>query len=321
MMKTGTYVCLPGMRPMSSRIALLGVVCLGMSAMAPAVFAAPPVVIQLKASDPGRVFQGVGAVSAGASTRLLFDYGEPYRGDILDFLFKPGFGAGFQHLKVEIGGGENSTCGSEPSHAITRQELAHPKARGYEFWLMSEARRRNPRVILDCLPWSYPGWLRGRFSQDASDWFVAFLEVARKEYGMNVDWVAAAQNENGTDRDWIVHSVRPTLDRRGFQPVKIQAPDCEKGYWQVFDASAWHSMKLVLRGATIRGYIDGQRLADVKDSSRSHGMPYLASTYDGNLFDNVTISDETSAMSAAGKTDGCFKRQPATCSGTGPKAP
>jgi len=201
----------------------------------PAVPAASPVAIRLKASDTGRVFQGVGAVSAGASTRLLYDYEEPYRDDILDFLFKPGFGADFQHLKVEIGGGENSTCGSEPSHAITREELAHPKARGYEFWLMSEARRRNPRVILDCLPWSYPGWLRGRFSQDASDWFVAFLEVARKEYGMNVDWVAAAQNENGTDRDWIVRSVRPTLDRRGFRSVKIQAPDCDKGYWQVFD--------------------------------------------------------------------------------------
>ena len=52
---------------------------------------------------------------------------EPYRSDVLDYLFKPDFGAGFQHLKVEIGGGENSTCGSEPSHAITREELAHPR--------------------------------------------------------------------------------------------------------------------------------------------------------------------------------------------------
>ena len=90
-------------------------------------------------------------------------------------------------------------------------------------------------MILDCLPWSYPGWIRGRFSQDATDWFVAFLEVARQQYGMEVDWVAAAQNENGTDRDWIVNSVRPTLDARGFRSVKIQAPDCDKGYWKVFD--------------------------------------------------------------------------------------
>jgi Glycosyl hydrolase family 59 len=50
------------------------------------------------------VFEGVGAVSAGASTRLLPDYPLPQRSQILDFLFKPKFGAGFQHLKVEIGG-------------------------------------------------------------------------------------------------------------------------------------------------------------------------------------------------------------------------
>ncbi len=118
-MKTSKHTRPPGRLPISARIALLGVVCLNISAAAPSVPAAPPVAIRLKASDTGRVFQGVGAVSAGASTRLLCDYEEPYRDDILDFLFKPGFGAGFQHLKVEIGGGENSTCGSEPSHAIS----------------------------------------------------------------------------------------------------------------------------------------------------------------------------------------------------------
>ena len=29
-------------------------------------------------------------------------------------------------------------------------------------------------------------------------------------------------------------------------------------------------------------------------------MPYLASTYDGNLFDNVKISNETAGISATG---------------------
>ena len=218
------------------RIPFVSAILLGViTAIVPGVRAAETVSVLLKGSDTGRTFQGVGAVSAGASTRLLYDYAEPYRSDVLDFLFRPGFGAAFQHLKVEIGGGENSTCGSEPSHAVTRDELAHPKARGYEFWLMREARNRNPRVMLDCLPWCYPGWIRGRFSQDATDWFVAFLETARKQYGMEVDWVSAAQNENGTDRDWIVKSVRPTLDRKGFGSVKIQAPDCDKQYWAVFD--------------------------------------------------------------------------------------
>ena len=57
--------------------------------------------IQLNAASTGRVFEGIGAVSAGASTRLLPDYPEPQHSQILDFLFKPKFGAGFQHLKIE----------------------------------------------------------------------------------------------------------------------------------------------------------------------------------------------------------------------------
>ncbi len=210
-------------------------VCAAVLLVASTIQAATQATVRLRGSDPGQAFAGIGAVSAGASTRLLVDYPEPYRCDILDFLFKPDFGAGFQHLKVEIGGGENSTCGSEPSHAITREELAHPRDRGYEFWLMREARNRNPQVLLDCLPWSYPGWIRGPFSQDASDWFVAFLEVARKQYRMELNWVSAAQNENRTDRNWIVNSVRPTLNDRGFRAVKIQAPDCDKGFWKVFE--------------------------------------------------------------------------------------
>ena len=220
---------------MTTHRLLIAILCVLISAVVAAADAAPPIAIHLKGSDTGLVFDGFGAVSAGASTRLLYDYPEPYRSDILDYLFKPNFGAGFQHLKVEIGGGENSTCGSEPSHAVTRQELAHPKARGYEFWLMHEARRRNPQIILDCLPWSYPGWLRGRFSQDASDWFVAFLEVARTQYQMEIDWISAAQNEMGTDRDWIVNSLRPTLDKRGFRAVKLQAPDDSNRHWLIFD--------------------------------------------------------------------------------------
>ena len=79
-----------------------------------------PKTIRLDPTSPGRVFEGIGAVSAGASTRLLPDYPEPQRSQILDFLFKPKFGAGFQHLKVEIGSGENSACGSEPSHVVNQ---------------------------------------------------------------------------------------------------------------------------------------------------------------------------------------------------------
>lgn len=217
-----------------------------------------PYNIRVDAASPGRVFEGIGAVSAGASTRLLVDYPEPQRTEILDFLFKPRFGAGFQHLKVEIGSGENSTCGSEPSHTVTREEMADPKPRGYEFWLMAEARKRNPQIILDCLPWAYPHWVGNRFSQESADWFVAFLEVARKHYGLELDWVGAAQNEMGTDLNWIRNNLRPTLDARGFAKVKLHAPDDNAKHWQIFDVLEQDAALDRLIGAASYHYVDGR---------------------------------------------------------------
>src|SRR6201995_793836 len=113
--------------------------------------------IVLDGASQGRVYQGIGALSAGASSRLLYDYQEPYRSQILDYLFKPGYGAALQHLKVEIGADVNSTDGSEPSHMRTPQDKNF--TRGYEWWLMQEAHRRNPKIILDTLAWGAPGWV------------------------------------------------------------------------------------------------------------------------------------------------------------------
>ena len=69
------------------------------------------------ASGLGRRFDGIGGLSGGGATsRLLVNYQEPYRSQILDFLFKPQFGASLHILKVEIGGDAQSTEGTEHSH-------------------------------------------------------------------------------------------------------------------------------------------------------------------------------------------------------------
>ncbi|WP_214071592.1 hypothetical protein [Mucilaginibacter sp. dw_454] len=214
--------------------------------------------ISLNGNDKGRAFEGIGAVSAGASTRNLVDYPEKQRAEVLDFLFKPKFGAGFQHLKVEIGSGENSTCGSEPSHAITQAELADPKPRGYEFWLMAEARKRNPQIILDCLPWGYPSWVGNRFSQASADWFVSFLQTAKKYYGLDINWISAAQNENGTDLNWVANNLRPSLDAHGFSKVKLQAPDDDSEFWQIFDKLETNPKLNKLIDAVGYHYVDGR---------------------------------------------------------------
>ncbi len=228
--------------------------------------------ITLNPNDVGRVFEGIGGVSAGASTDLLYDYKEPIRGQILDLLFKPKFGAGFQHLKVEMGGGENSTCGSEPSHAITRNELKNPVSRGYEFWLMREAKNRNSDVILEYLPWSFPNYLKDNiYTNESAEYFVSFMDVAKRDWNLDIDWVAACENENGTDRNWIVNHVRPMMDARGYKNVKIQGPDDNSGDWQIFEEFDKDSVYNNLIEAVGYHYVTGRNFTE--DMVDGRGKP------------------------------------------------
>ena len=67
-----------------------------------------PVTLSLDGRTALHVFEGHGALSAGASSRLLWDYPEPQRSQVLDYLFKPNFGAALHTLKVRgwfAGGG------------------------------------------------------------------------------------------------------------------------------------------------------------------------------------------------------------------------
>jgi galactosylceramidase len=67
-----------------------------------------------------RALDGVGGLSGGGATSVLLPfYPEPARSDVLDYLFKPNFGAALQILKVEIGGDAQSTDGAEASHMHT----------------------------------------------------------------------------------------------------------------------------------------------------------------------------------------------------------
>lgn len=57
---------------------------------------------------------------------------------------------------MEIGGDTQSTEGTEASHMHNPDDLNF--ARGYEAWLMTEAKKRNPNIKLYGLAWGYPGW-------------------------------------------------------------------------------------------------------------------------------------------------------------------
>src|SRR5204863_2181308 len=160
------------------RLACLSVSALLIGGIAAAVptpaSAASTTSITIDGNRGGRVFDGVGAISGGGgNSRLLIDYPKTQRDQILDYLFKPGYGASLQILKVEIGGDANSTDGSESS--IEHSQGAVNCSAGYEWWLMEQAKARNPNIKLYALAWAAPGWAGSFWSQATIDYIVQWL--------------------------------------------------------------------------------------------------------------------------------------------------
>ncbi|MEJ6979454.1 hypothetical protein WG906_03275 [Pedobacter sp. P351] len=181
-------------------------------------------VIKLSGNAGGKRFDGIGVVNGGGATSVLLkDYPEPQRSQILDLLYKPNFGASVSALLVEIPGDGNSTQGSMPSHMHTRNDLNY--SRGYTWWILQEAKKRNPGLSLDATAWSAPGWVgNGTFwSQDAADYYVKWLQGLRKNYKLELDAIGC-RNEKGYDYDFA-KLLKSTLNANGFGKVKLHAFD------------------------------------------------------------------------------------------------
>ncbi|KAK2118550.1 hypothetical protein P7K49_005437 [Saguinus oedipus] len=185
----------------------------------------------------GREFDGIGGVSGGGATsRLLVNYPEPYRSQILDYLFKPNFGASLHILKVEIGGDGQTTDGTEPSHM--HYALDENYFRGYEWWLMKEAKKRNPNITLIGLPWSFPGWLGKGFNwpyvnlQLTAYYVVTWIVGAKRYHDLDIDYIGI-WNERSYNVNYI-KILRKMLNYQGLQQVKIIASD---SLWESISAS------------------------------------------------------------------------------------
>jgi hypothetical protein len=74
--------------------------------------------ITLDGSKTSHVYDGHGGLSAGASSRLLIDYPDEQRSDVLDMLFLPNHGMGLHMLKVEVGGDAQRFVNSHPYFSL-----------------------------------------------------------------------------------------------------------------------------------------------------------------------------------------------------------
>ncbi|KAM6950300.1 galactocerebrosidase-like [Lycodopsis pacificus] len=180
----------------------------------------------------GRAFDGIGGLSGGGATsRLLVNYAEPYRSQILDYLFKPNFGASLHILKKRVifvfSHDFDIPDGTEPSHMHYENDENY--FRGYEWWLMKEAKKRNPNITLISLPWAFPGWVgHGKnwpydFPDITAAYVVNWILGAKQYHDLDIQYVGI-WNERNYDSKYI-KLLRYTLDKSGLDTVRIIASD------------------------------------------------------------------------------------------------
>ena len=188
--------------------------------------------VTVDGSQGGRSFDGIGAISGGGgNSRLLRDYPAAQQSQLLDYLFKPGYGADLQLLKLEIGGDANSTDGSEPSIEHSKGQINC--SAGYEFWLAEQAKARNPGIKFYGLAWAAPGWISGGFwSTDTINYLISWLGCAG-QHGITVSYLGG-WNEKGHNVDWYIQ-LRSALDNAGYGSVQIVGDDSG---WSVADDMA-----------------------------------------------------------------------------------
>jgi len=276
--KTRLRLRSPGRRVARFGVALATAVLTGAGVLIASVGTAQAATgITINGASGGRVFDGVGAISGGGgNSRLLTDYPEPQRSQILDYLFKPGYGAAMQILKLEIGGDTNSTSGAEPSIEHTRGSVNC--TRGYEWWLAQQAKARNPNIKLYGLAWGAPGWIgNGNFwSSDMIDYLVAWLGCAASN-GLTVDYLGG-WNEKGHNVTWYVN-LRSALNSHGYSNVKIVASD-EFGWGAADDAvtnSAFANAVSVYGSHYVCGYRSSQSSCPSSSNAVASGKPLWAS--------------------------------------------
>ena len=86
------------------------------------------------------------------------------------------------------------------------------------------------------------------------------------------------------------------LTKTGSWRLNWQSSVLASGTLSGFNGSAWHTLKLDCKGSTIKGFIDGALVGSVNNSSGATGMACFASSYNPNLFDNLIVSDGTTAV-------------------------
>lgn len=174
-----------------------------------------------------------------------------------------------------MGSDVDTTNGAEASHMRAESgDLSFN--RGYEWWLLREAKARNPSLVTYALPWGWPAWVGG--GSDGSPWtnvtrpveyMLSFLRGARDVHNISMDYVGL-WNEKGFTTDYIV-ALRAALNAEGFAGMGIVASD----------QGGWPAAPVALQNATVRAALRalGSHYPGSSSSSEAvaTGLPLFAS--------------------------------------------
>eukprot|EP01079_Euglenida_sp_SAG-EU17-18_P008461 gene8462-1513_t len=195
----------------------------------------PAVPVNLSRAVLAHRFDGIGAI-IDASSRFLYDYPEPQRSEVLDYLFLPGFGASLSICKVEVGGDAQQTDGTTASYL--HDPAGEPNFdRTHIWWAMGEATARRPGILLYGLAWGFPGWVGGGdfYSEGPGVYLAGWAKGAQERHGLTVS-VLGLWNERMpckldhplNDSSWncsMIFGLRRALDRQGLGSVRIAGHD------------------------------------------------------------------------------------------------
>lgn len=197
-------------------------------------------------TDENTVWRGLGVVTGNNSSRLLMDYktqnSDAYW-EIMNLLFKPDYGAGLSHVKIEFGTDVNSSSGTEPSIMRSADEKADV-TRGAGFMFAADALSINPDITVDLLRWGEPKWVTDAFSESREagfearyKWYKSAIDGAFDTYGMKFTHISADGNEpDKIDTEWIIYFAdrleNETDERYDYGTIKIVASD-EVGSWNI----------------------------------------------------------------------------------------
>ncbi|XP_059159371.1 galactocerebrosidase-like isoform X2 [Physella acuta] len=156
--------------------------------------------------------------------------------------------------------------------------------RGYEWWLMKEAKLRNPKIKLYGLPWAFPGWL-GNGTQSPyidnyklADYIFKWIRGAEVYHGLFIDFIGI-WNERWCDTGYV-KVLRQTLDQNGYENVRIVASDLDFGIVDFVKADTALASVVDYIGAHYPGVLS-------PDDAKELGIPLWSSE------DFSTYNDET----------------------------